>query len=161
MKTWQLLVAAVLSLNVACSSSDDAEESQPQPKGSLALAFSVTNGVKVNPNLVDPLTGTIYGAVFLASEVTLTGPKDGVEEKASVQLDAVDLTTASVSADKWQSEPLPVDKYIFLGFMDLDGNGAETHEPDAGDPVTLPINDFDVVADQTVDITVQFDLVLD
>ena len=33
-------------------------------------------------------------------------------------------------------------------FLDVDGNGAATHDPDDKDPVTLPNdNDFDVVGD--------------
>jgi hypothetical protein len=51
--------------------------------------------------------------------------------------------------------------YVFLGFYDVDSNGSETKDPDAGDPVTLPsVNKFDITADERTDVTIRFDLVL-
>ncbi|GMV15597.1 MAG: hypothetical protein HS104_04435 [Polyangiaceae bacterium] len=156
-------VAAALVLCAccaACSSDDDGGADQPAP-GTATLSFAVTNGVKVNPNLVDPLKGDIYGALYLAADVTLVGPKEGAADKGSVELTNVDLTSAAQSAETWKSAPLPPAEYMFLGFMDLDGNGATTREPEAGDPVTLPINKFTIEAGKNVDVAVQFDLVLD
>lgn len=146
--------------SLACSSDDDAGADEPSP-GTANLSFAVTSGVKVNPNLVDPLVGNIYGALYLAQDVTLAGPKDGAEDKASVDLSNVDLTAAPTSAETWKSPPLAPAEYMFLGFMDLDSNGATTKEPEAGDPVTLPINKFTIEAGKSVDVSVQFDLVLD
>lgn len=144
-------------LAIGCGSSD--EETSETKQGTAKLSFSVTNGVKVNPNLTDPLQGNIYGALFLADDVALTGPKEGAEDKASVEVLGVDLEAADVSAQTWTSPALPPGVYIFLGFMDLDDNGAETREPDVGDPVTLPINEFEIKADEEVPVQIAFDLV--
>ena len=155
----RLSLAALFALfAIGCGSSDE-EPAKKTPQGTAKLSFSVTNGVKVNPNLSDPLQGNIYGALFLADDVELTGPKDGAEEKASVEVVGVDLVSSDVSAQTWTSPPLAPGVYIFLGFMDLDGNGADTKEPDVGDPVTLPLNEFEIKADEELPVQIEFDLV--
>lgn len=126
----------------------------------VVLRFGVSNGVRMGPTLVDPLVGAVWGDVYATADVTLTGPVDGAVAAASVMLDGVDLTTLDVSAESWVSEPLAPGSYTFLGMFDLDGNFAQTDEgPDAGDPVTLPNQEFDVVAGQETEFTVVFELV--
>jgi hypothetical protein len=72
----------------------------------------------------------------------------------------VDLTTDEVTVEVWTSGMLEQDEYTFLGFFDVDGNGSDTRDPDAGDPVTLPVtNKFDVKPGEEVEITAMFDLV--
>ena len=128
--------------------------------GTVVLTFGVSNGVRMGPTLVDPLVGKVYGDLFLTSDVTITGPAEGAVSVASIELDGVDLTTADVSTVSWTSDPLPVESYTFLGMFDLDGNFEMTdHNPDAGDPVTLPNQKFDVVMDQQTAFTVMFELV--
>ena len=127
--------------------------------GSVSMAFSVSNGVKQSPNLMDPLKGTIYGSLYKQEDVTVTGPIDGAMEVASVQVADVDLTSADVSAATWSGKDIPEGSYTFLGFYDLDGNGGMTFEPDAGDPVTLPsANKFDVTSGQETTLTATFDI---
>lgn len=142
---------------LGCSSEDAAD---PAPSGKASLTFAVTKGVRANPNLVDKLQGNVYGAVFLADDVTLTGPKDGAVEKASVELVDVDLEGADISTESWVSGDLAPAEYMFLGFLDVDGNGADTKDPESGDPVTLPINRFTVEDGKTAEFKVEFDLVL-
>jgi len=97
--------------------------------------------------------------LFFTPDVTLTGPVEGAEEFGGLELD-VDLTVDEVSAESWATDPLEPQSYTWLGFFDLDGNGAGG-EPDGGDPVTLPTtNTFEIVAGETLEFTIVFDLVL-
>jgi hypothetical protein len=146
-----LALAAAVATG-ACSSEDE---------GTVSLAFSVTNGVRQSPNLVSPLAGDVYGALYLSHEVTLLGPLDGAEAVGSVEASGVDLTTDETTPLLWTSDPLPADEeYTFLGFFDLSGDGGVTFEPAPGDPVTLPVsNRFTIEAGQDLDVTVVFDLV--
>jgi hypothetical protein len=137
----------------ACTGGGGGEEGD----GTAMLRFSVTQTVRTSPSLVDPLIGTIHGGIFLASDVTTTGPIEGAEIQAMVEL-AVDLE-AAMETMPWQAPPLAADRYVFLGFLDLDGNFAATMRPDAGDPVTLPGGGFDVVAGEAVEVAARFDLV--
>jgi hypothetical protein len=144
----------------ACGSDDGGEEKTATPSGTTVLKFSVTNTVKQSPGLVDPLSGATYGALYRSEEVTLTGPIDGAEQLASVELTGVDLTTADESTGSWTSPPLPVGTITFLGFFDVDGNGSETRDPEPGDPVTLPVtNKIEIKDGQETPFTVKFDLV--
>jgi hypothetical protein len=128
--------------------------------GTVTLSFGVSNGVRMGPTLVDPLVGTVYGDLFLTSDVTITGPVEGAVSYASIALEGVDLTTDETASVTWTSEALPAENYTFLGMFDLDANfEASDHNPDAGDPVTLPNQKFDLAADQETAFTVMFELV--
>lgn len=157
---------AALTMAAACGGGggggDDTgtPDAPPAPTGgTAAFVFGVTNGVRASGTLVDPLSGAVYGQIFRQADVTLTGPIEGAVEYGSVEATGVDLTTAQ-TAGAWTGGDIPAGSYVFLGFFDVDGNGATTREPDAGDPVTLPItNQFDITVGQTTNLTVQFDLV--
>ena len=128
--------------------------------GDATLRFGVTNGVRANPTLEDPLVGDIHGNLFLVEDVTLTGPVDDAVEFGSVEMLAVDLEAADQS-EPWTTPALAPGSYVFLGFFDVDGNGSETFEPDPGDPVTLPVtNQFEILAGETIEVGAVFDLVL-
>lgn len=134
------------------------EDNEP---GTIELSFSVARGVRRNPNLEDEFLGSVYGSIFRRADVTVTGPMDGAESFGDVEVAGVDLREDEVSAQVWLSEPLPPDDYVFLGFYDIDGNGAESKDPDAGDPVTIPTaNEFDIRADEAIGLKVRFDLLL-
>jgi hypothetical protein len=126
--------------------------------GTAVLSFGVSATVRSSPALVDPLVGTIYGKLFLAADVSATGPADGAPTFGDITMVGADLQTATTTTS-WTSPPLAPDTYVFLGFYDLDGNGAESQRPDSGDPVTLPSAGFAVGAGEQVTITPQFDLV--
>lgn len=139
---------------------DSTSSSSTPTTGTATMTFSVSNGARQSPALVDPLKGSVYGALYRQEDVTVTGPIDGAMEIASVEVADVDLTTADVSSASWQSEPIEAGSYVFLGFYDVDGNGADSREPDSGDPVTLPsVNKFDVTAGEETTLTASFDLV--
>jgi hypothetical protein len=143
---------AILAL-AACGGSES-----ETADGTADLRFSVTNGVRGSSALVDPLVGNVYGNIYLADEVTLTGPIEGAMEFGYVEMVNVDLRTATESS-AMSIGALPEGEYIFLGFYDVDGNGATTKDPDAGDPVTLPVDKFEVVPSMKSDVVVDFDLV--
>jgi hypothetical protein len=148
-------LALALVLAGACGGGGD-----DQPAGgTAALSFGVSNGVRNSASLVDPLMGAIYGQIFLSEEVTLSGPVEGAMEFDSVEVPGVDLTTA-MEAGAWTSGELPPGDYTFLGFFDVDGNGASDRSPDNGDPVTLPlVNQFTIETGGAATLVASFDLV--
>jgi hypothetical protein len=156
-----LFLALSLGALAGCGEEEAAEQEADPTTGTATLRFTVTNTVRRSPNLKDPLNGPIYGALWKAEEVTLTGPNEGAEELASVELSGVDLSAdGAVTEPLWTSPALPPGEYIFLGFYDVDDNGADVREPESGDPVTLPTDKFMIQEGQTTDSTVDFDLVL-
>lgn len=150
-----LVIVCAALLGYACGG-------EPEPEvrtGTASLRFEVSNGVRRSQNLVDELRGTIYGNIYAKSEVTLTGPVEGATQYEDVTLEGVDLTEAESQSQPFVTKALPVGEYMFLGFFDVDGNGTPDYRPDAGDPVTLPVNEFRIRADQEVTAVVTFDLV--
>ena len=132
----------------------------PQPTGTTTLTFSIAEGVRQSPNLVDEPSGTVYGSLFKTEDVKITGPVDGAEAVASVEVAGVDVINDMESSASWSSEDIEVGSYTFLGFFDVDGNGAGDMSPDAGDPVTLPTtNVIDITDGQDTPLIVTFDLV--
>lgn len=148
---------ALCALTAACA---DAEEEEATPTtGNATLRFGVTTTIRTSPNLEDELRGAVRGAIFRAEEVSVTGPREGAESVDGLVLE-VDLREVDESAETWTSVQLTEGMYIFLGFFDVDGNGADTEEPDHGDPVTLPISPFEVKVGETAEVVVFFDLVI-
>jgi hypothetical protein len=158
MKRAAFLLLGVLA--VGCSSSD--ESPPPANTGTVVLRFGVADSARKSAALKDPLKGSVYGAIFLAEDVGVTGPRDGAKEFGSIELHNVDLQTAQTSIESWTTPPLEPNKYIFTGFFDLDGNGADSRRPDVGDPATIPLADkkFDVSAGQQTEFVEKFDIVL-
>lgn len=148
------LVAALVSFAfVACGPA-------PVPGGTAEFRFSASPAVKTSPNLKDPLLGTVYGNVFLEEDVSVTGPRKDAMEFASVEVAEVDLRMTDSSAVSFVTPKLAPGKYVFLGFFDVDGNGTSTHEPDAGDPVTLALtNKFEITDGQQTRRSILFELV--
>jgi hypothetical protein len=149
-------------LAAACSSSDDAPKTAGTSTGTVVLRFGVADSARKSPSLKDPLKGSVYGAIFLAEDVSVTGPRDGAKEFGSIELHNVDLQNAQKSIESWTTPPLEPNKYIFTGFFDLDSNGNESRRPDVGDPATIPLADkkFDVEAGQQTEFVENFDIVL-
>lgn len=130
------------------------------PGGTVQFGFSVSDMVRNSANLKSPLNGIVYGNIFLQEDVSVTGPRSGAMEYADVQVSSVDLRTAATSEAKWTSPTLEAGKYVFLGFYDVNGNGATVNQPDPGDPVTLPTaNRFEILDGQQVKRSVVFELV--
>jgi hypothetical protein len=141
------------------SGSDDAAAEG----GTIELSVTLGGAAVDSSNLVDPPIGTVFGGIFRSADVGATGPREGAEQFAFVEVTGVDLSSGAASAVVWTSEPLPPDTYIFLGFFDVDDSsaGAEEKEPESGDPVTLPsVNKVEVEAGATAQMVASFDLVL-
>ncbi|MBI4819244.1 MAG: hypothetical protein HY791_23435 [Deltaproteobacteria bacterium] len=148
--------APLVSLVMACGS----DPPEAPTTGKAELRFSVSNTARRDRNLMDALRGTIHGAVYRADQVTVTGPVDGAESVDSVLATNVDLTIKDAVTEVLHTTvEVPPAKYMFLGFFDVDGNGEVSEEPDSGDPVTLPINDFEVKAGITTPVVAAFDLI--
>ncbi len=155
---------------VACAPGSDADgatgsssgeaSSGAEATGTVTLGFSVSNGVRMGPNLQDALVGPVYGALYLTSEVTITGPAEGAVPIVAIELDEVDLSTVEVAEVTWTSAPLPADRYTVLAMLDLDGNFEQSDElPDPGDPVTLPTQAFEIIAGEDMSFVVIFDMI--
>lgn len=127
--------------------------------GTAKFRFQVADNAKMSSSLTDPLMGTIYGNVFLVEDVSITGPRSDAMEFQFVEVAGVDVRTG-VSAKDFVTKELEPGKYVFLGFFDVDGNGATMKNPDTGDPVTLPrTNEFEITAGAQVDRLVLFELI--
>lgn len=134
--------------------------SERLPAGTVQLRFSAADSVRRSSQLTSPLVGTVYGALFLAEDVGVTGPRSGAEQVSSVEVADVDLRTSTTSDTGWTSEALRVGDYVFLGFMDVNGNGAGERNPDAGDPVTQALaNKFTIQDNAEAKRIVLFELV--
>jgi hypothetical protein len=148
-----IIVASAVALS-ACGSSP-----APAPMGSVKMKFQVGNSAKMDSALKSPLMGNVYGNVFLQEDVSVTGPRNDAMGFADVTVNGVDLRTKDLS-DQEYSVSLAPGTYVFLGFYDVNGDGATSKSPDTGDPVTLPTtNDFTVTDRVTTDRVIEFDLV--
>jgi hypothetical protein len=107
----------------------------------------------------EPAEGNFYGSLYLAEDVTGTGPLEGATVLASLDVENIVLPTDGSSTEiKITISDLPVTEVVALGFLDSDGNAdVSTPNPDAKDPVTLPSdNDFDVVEDEDTTARIYF-----
>lgn len=130
------------------------------PAGTAEFRFSVSSSVKSSPSLKDPLLGTVYGDLFLQEDVSVTGPRKDAVAFGAAEIANVDLRMVESSAATFVTPSLAPGKYVFLGFFDVDGNGATTKEPEQGDPVTLALtNTFDIVDGQQTRRSILFELV--
>lgn len=127
--------------------------------GRFVARFDASRTVRNSDELTHELRGTIFGSVFRAEDVTISGPVDGAEALASFRFDDVDLT-AGISEQAYEIDAdIPAGEYQILGFLDVDGNGLETGDPDVGDPITLPIGGYEMeCAEQP--IVIEFALLL-
>lgn len=145
----RLAPLALLALGACATATDgNTDDSDVVGANTVVLSFAVSDGVRNSAQLVDPLLGAVHGSLFNQGDVGVTGPHDGVDSVADVSVDAVDLTTDTVSAQTWTSGVLPAGAYLFLGMYDVDGNYATTGEnPDPGDPVTLATTNVIAIVD--------------
>lgn len=148
-----LLLSTVVFAFTACGPAK-------MPAGTAEFRFSVSSSVKSSPSLKDPLLGTVYGDLFLQEDVSVTGPRKDAVAFGAAEIQGVDLRMAESSTATFITPSLAPGKYVFLGFFDVDGNGATSKEPDQGDPVTLALtNTFDIVDGQQTRRSILFELV--
>ena len=116
-----------------------------QSSGQFEVTFFASKTVRNSRDLDGPLRGNIWGEVFRSEDVILTGPLPGVTAVAEFAYTDVDISSADGSPQTYLIDtPLPAGAYQILGFIDIDNNGADTTNPDKGDPVTMPIGQYDM-----------------
>lgn len=123
----------------SCAEADSTEADQ----GRFAITFQASTTVR-GSDLKAPLRGTVYGSVFRAEDVRITGPIEGAEAVASLRVEDVDLVDGPSAPHELEVD-LPAGTYKILGFLDIDGDAAATGpEPDEGDPVMIPIGGYEL-----------------
>lgn len=133
----------------------------PKTTGTALIRFSASDNVKSSANLKAPLLATVRGGIFLAEDVSLSGPRKDAEVFGDVKVEGVDLRSATVSTAQIATKELKPGLYTVLAMMDLNANAAaESPHPDPGDLVTVPLsNKLEIVADTEAKLIVLFDLV--
>lgn len=132
--------------------------SKKASSGTFQITFQPSTTVS-RSNLKAPLTGTVYGSVYKAADVKITGPIDGTTPVASLKYEGVD-TRKGPSKVFTLSTKLPAGDYQILGFMDIDGNADPSDpSPDEGDPVMIPIGGYTLACAQQP-VTAEFAITL-
>jgi hypothetical protein len=164
-----LLVAAACSSSGNTSDDTDvAADTDVAGSGTGRLLLRFTIDPDLADAMAEPPVGHVWGDLYNADDIDNLGPKkdDRGNELPSVlsyEAATVDITpdgtTQTSSEVLFTTEPLPVGYYRAAGFLDSDGNGADTTSPEEGDPVTFPANnEFEVLEDQDVEATIEFNL---
>jgi hypothetical protein len=129
--------------------------------GVFMMHFDASSTLRSSPSAPHPLAGPIWGSVYRAADVTITGPRDGTSPVASFHFEGVDISSGPSTMELTIDTELPGgQQYQILGFMDTDGNADPMDPgPDVGDPVMIPIGGFPMQCAQQ-HITAEFALLL-
>lgn len=115
-------------------------------EGRLSVTYQASSTV-LGTETKAPLRGHLYGSVYRAEDVKITGPIDGAEPVATIDIEQIDVTegpTDPIVID----EVLPAGSYQILGFLDIDGDADPgAPDPDEGDPVMIPIGGYELSCD--------------
>ena len=142
---------------IACASSDSVEDTAAPPtEGSFAVRFQIDSDWQAE--MQEEAVGPFWGSVFDAWDVDNTGPYEGTEAIAPIDVEHLDLTAGGPTEVLWTSGPIELERICVLGFLDTDANAdPEDPDPDTKDPVTLPNdNKFYTVFGEESEITVWF-----
>ena len=132
--------------------------SKDADEGEMQVTFQPSSTVR-GSDLKAPLKGDVYGSVYRASDVKITGPIEGAEEVAAIEIPGVDVVDGPSKAYPLGVD-LPAGSYQILGFMDIDGNAdPNAPEPDEGDPVMIPIGGYELAC-AVQPVTAEFAIVL-
>jgi hypothetical protein len=127
-------------------------------QGQFEITYQPSTTVK-GSELKAPLQGTVYGSVYKASDVKITGPLPGTTAVASIKDEGVDVRNGPSKPFALDAD-LPAGNYQVLGFLDIDGNADPADpSPDEGDPVMIPIGGFELGC-AVQPITAEFAIVL-
>lgn len=127
-------------------------------EGQLDIRFAPSSTVR-GSELKAPLRGTVYGSVFRAQDVKITGPIEGAEAVASLEVPDVDVTEGPSEPYRLDVD-LPAGSYQILGFLDIDGDAdPDAPDPDEGDPVMIPIGGYELTC-AVQPVTAEFAIVL-
>ncbi len=133
-------------------------DSKEADEGELQISYQPSTTVR-GSDLKAPLKGTIYGSVYQASDVKITGPLEGTSPVAAIEVPDVDVVDGPSKAYPLGTD-LPAGSYQILGFMDIDGNADPNDpQPDEGDPVMIPIGGYELAC-AVQPVTAEFAIVL-
>lgn len=133
-------------------------KSKEADEGEMQITFQPSTTVR-SSDLKAPLKGDVYGSVYQASDVKITGPIDGAEAVATIAEQDVDVVDGPSEAYPLGVD-LPAGSYQILGFMDIDGNAdPDDAQPDEGDPVMIPIGGYELAC-AVQPVTAEFAIVL-
>ncbi|MCA9537692.1 MAG: hypothetical protein KC620_02315 [Myxococcales bacterium] len=119
--------------------------SEAAAQGYFTVTFDASSTVRNSRNLEAPLRGPIWGAIYKSSDVAGTGPNEGARPVADFAFEDVDLTDPEALTAFRINTQLTAGTYQILGFIDVDGNAdPQNPDPDRGDPVTIPIGDYEL-----------------
>lgn len=129
----------------------------PDPNAQTAFVrFATTAQVLNSPMLKRAPVGTTYGNIYHTEDITITGPRDGVD---GLDLIIMPLDLTSGMSDAGHVTPkLEPGNYTYLGFLDTNDSGSTI---DPGDIAMLPTsNQFEIPdGGAQVDVTFVFNLV--
>jgi hypothetical protein len=112
------------------------------PQGFFTFRFKASSTVRNSQKLTLPLRGRVWGSVYRAEDVVITGPLPGSEAVADFYIDEVDLSQTNEATWRLDTQLL-AGSYQILGFMDINDNAtASDPSPDPGDPVLIPIGAY-------------------
>ena len=152
-----VLLSATLALLGACGSPRPVVDAG-RPGGTSLFRFDVAKSVR-DGTMPNPPKGSAYGGIYLQEDVGISGPHSGAMQFGDVTVDNLDLT-AGISSQSYETLKLLPGKYVFLGFLDTNHDGATTKDPNSGDLVTLPTtNPFEIIDGVQGKKTIVFDLV--
>ncbi len=119
------------------------------PKGTLNITFKASDVILNSPNLMGPLQGTIYCSVFHASDVNVTGPKEGAQSIEDFTVPNADLK--ATPPPTFTTGEFFAGEYQVLCAQDIDSSG----DASTGDPVTVPIGSYTIACNKNP-TTVEF-----
>jgi hypothetical protein len=99
--------------------------------GTLAVAFQLD--ADLVPEMAEPPTGAVLGAVYAETDCTAAGPLDGAVPLYEFVTAPLDLGDGAASVVSATTPPLDPGAVWVLACLDGDANGC-----DCADPVTVP-----------------------
>jgi hypothetical protein len=132
--------------------------SKAATSGRFEITFDASTTVR-GADVKAPLRGAVYGSVYRAEDVKITGPIDGAEAVATIRVAGVDVVDGPAAPVELDVD-LPAGSYQILGFMDVDGTAdPDDPGPDEGDPVMIPIGGYELGCERQP-IVVEFAILL-
>jgi hypothetical protein len=114
-------------------------DTEPANRGKFDIKFAASAAVRNSNKLDQPLKGPVQGAIYRAKDVRVSGPIDGAEPVAKIDIDQVDLTDGPSQRHLIDKELL-AGKYQVLGALDFNDNS----KADVGEPVMIPVGAFEL-----------------
>jgi hypothetical protein len=109
---------------------------RPADEGRFLLTFVASAGLSSFSNLTFPVSGRLYGAVYPADQVGLTGPVDGAIATDTFEFDLT--VDREIGRFRYETAVMPAGDYKVTAFLDRDGSVDPANvQPSSGDPAVL------------------------